>query len=232
MDPIFNHYCHVLDSLMEEHTYWKYYFAHPYCRAWSYETDNGIIIATGATRCAIVDPTMDTIVKFDLAGYNGNCKQEEERYLKAEMNGDDKFLCSCRYLGTYTRTIVMPCLQDVEAQVSYSMDIEDWDDLDLDNIPEKEYTISLPLYAYDYAKDFVEFHFETAKTYEDKCRKSTSPLATSDWEVAANFISCWGFQNFIKFSQFCLNNNINDLHSGNVGWCKGKLVVIDYAGFY
>jgi len=41
----------------------------------------------------------------------------------------------------------------------------------------------------------------------------------------------WGEEKAENFLDFCSENNINDLHSGNFGYRNGMLVIIDYSGF-
>ena len=41
----------------------------------------------------------------------------------------------------------------------------------------------------------------------------------------------WGEEIAEDFLDFCNENNINDLHSGNFGYRDGQLVIIDYSGF-
>lgn len=85
------------------------------------------------------------------------------------------------------------------------------------------------LYAYKKAKCGYRSHI-----YDDssvKCFKG-SPLSDRNECIAADLIEDWGIDMFRNLNLFCEENEINDIHCGNVGWIAGKLVLIDYAGYH
>lgn len=53
----------------------------------------------------------------------------------------------------------------------------------------------------------------------------------SSIEVVEFLSSKWGEEIYSTFVDFCSTNNIDDLHSGNVGFLRGSVVCVDYAGW-
>lgn len=59
-----------------------------------------------------------------------------------------------------------------------------------------------------------------------------SPLKERCSSVAADLLRDWGEEVFARLNQFCIKFKINDLHSNNVGYIAGKLIIIDFAGYH
>ena len=97
-------------------------------------------------------------------------------------------------------------------------------------INEEKY-ISLQLYAYPRAISFSSYRYNYLSKEEEE-EISESPLAQRNELIAAAFIQDWGFDKFEALSEFCEDCDINDIHTGNVGIIRGKIVLIDYAGFH
>lgn len=62
--------------------------------------------------------------------------------------------------------------------------------------------------------------------------RAASPLTERCWSIGEDICTDWGKGMFARLSEFCEDNDINDIHSGNVGRIDGKLVLIDYAGYH
>lgn len=111
-------------------------------------------------------------------------------------------------------------IDDMMAEEEY---VGDW-------VDEENY-IYLRLYAAKRAISFSNGNYLNLEEEEHPIPK-TSPLAERSKHIAAAFIHDWGIEQFEKLDKFCRNKRINDIHRGNVGLINGKVVLIDYAGYY
>ena len=60
-----------------------------------------------------------------------------------------------------------------------------------------------------------------------------SELNCSGDEYVENLLSFhYDHKRLDNFLDFCEENDINDIHTGNVGYINGRLVVIDYSGYH
>ena len=87
------------------------------------------------------------------------------------------------------------------------------------------------LYGYKKAKMTYRSRKIDANEEEELTPYADSPLRERNDCIAADLLHDWGTELFEKLDWFCANNDINDLHNGNVGYVDGKLVLIDYSGF-
>ena len=67
---------------------------------------------------------------------------------------------------------------------------------------------------------------------EEKVLRSGSDFTKHNTLVATLFAETYGYEEFLRLNDFLEWYDINDLHSGNIGYINGKLVFIDYAGYY
>ena len=88
----------------------------------------------------------------------------------------------------------------------------------------------IPLYAFRKAK--CNYHSRNLFNEElEYIKTHKSPLSERNKSVAADLLKSWNEDIFEALSEFCYENEINDLHGNNVGWIDGKLVLIDFAGY-
>ena len=109
---IFNHFKNILDDLIDESNFFKYYFQAPtsldedvYWEDWE-ECEaiysNSTSIRFGASRGCLIDDTYDYVVKFDLteSDESPTCSDEVLIYDAAAQNGLERFFAKPIYLGT------------------------------------------------------------------------------------------------------------------------------------
>ena len=97
----------------------------------------------------------------------------------------------------------------------------------------KELVIRFPLYAYPRAKRYEFFKKEEEQNISlvDFVSKSNSPLIERGNDIGYAFAERYGEEEFLELSEFLEEENINDLHSGNIMERNGNLILTDYAGY-
>lgn len=230
MDKTFKFYSEALDYVIENSNFWANYFLSPY------SFDNplpeftmDVDVCCGVSRCALVSDSMDEVVKFDFGG--AFCQNELDIYRAAKEQHLDECFAAVRYLGTYIKNVRIPVICDLP----YFMDELSVSDSVEDKILEEgkmqDCTICLPLYAYEKVSHY--YYGSTTVTDDDKafCGHN-SPLVERSREVGAAIRHCWGDEVYWELSDFCNEWDINDLHTGNVGWRGKDFVIMDYAGWH
>lgn len=81
-------------------------------------------------------------------------------------------------------------------------------------------------YSKRYPKDQKKESVDSAKK---TCKEKNYYCFNANW--LADVLECYGEEIFNKFCQFIQDEKINDLHSDNIGYCRGKPVLFDYSGF-
>lgn len=249
LNKTFQHFNSILDQLIEDNSYFAFYFQSPFSiedegsLSYGYNAPRNISMYCGATRGVIADADWDEVVKFELDGYEDEvspCAAEVSIYEAAVAANLSKCFVKPRYLGTYVKTI-----KAYPASLIYEHDDEDAcydmsessfcrmvNEMGLSEEDMREVTIKLPLYAYEKANnvgwtcdEYEDEEGEIAKSYD-------SPLMERAEEVAASFVHEYGEVVYAELSSFLNEWCVNDLHCGNVGWINGRLVLIDYAGYH
>ena len=59
-----------------------------------------------------------------------------------------------------------------------------------------------------------------------------SPLTERQSAIAATFIKELGLDLFLQISNLLEEEEVNDMHGGNIGYMNGHLVIVDYAGYH
>lgn len=247
---IFNHYANILDDLIEEYDFFKYYFQNPF----SLDEDvyygdfsealfskNHLNICCGATRNCLIDEWFDWVVKFNNPEdyESGSCEDEVNIYAIAKANGMEKYFAEPIYLGEYTKEIYFYnyntleynmeryCMFDeVSFYKEYQKAAEKY------GMEKKEITIRIPLYAFPRAEryDFYKDQKEDPHLKE-VVSKSNSPLNERSTVIGYAFAAKYGEEEFIKFSSFLEAEKINDIHTGNIMMRNGDFILTDYAGY-
>ena len=98
----------------------------------------------------------------------------------------------------------------------------------------QEKAVSFNDYYYDeesdhYSEDESKYTDEQRNSTKEKCKENKISNFNNLW--LTDFIQYYGADMFVKFSQFIRNNNINDLHDGNIGYIGNRPVLIDYSGW-
>lgn len=249
-DMIFKHYSRILDDLIDEYNFFRYYFQRPYSIGddilGEYEAETFqawcLDIRFGISRGCLIDNSYDYVVKFDFPDEieNACCDDEVYIYNQAKCEGFEKYLAEPIFLGVYTKTINTYSAYDINTSMDdfYGFDEEDFsnklqsakNDFGFER---EEITIELPLYAYPRAEyyNFPRVSDEdSARLAKSNCEES--PLLERSMAVAATFMRQYGEEVFDAFSEFLQTMKINDLHAGNVMKHNGHLILTDYCGYH
>lgn len=251
---IFNHFKNILDDLIDESNFFKYYFQYPF----SLEEDicwedweefdslysNSTSLRFGATRGCLIDDTYDWVVKFDLdeAMEHGTCDDEINFYEHAAQNHLEKYFAQPIYLGKYSKTFKFYDWCDIYEIFNGSPFFnENWfmdklqEIINNYDLTKKEITVTIPLYAYPRAEryDFYQHDYEMSQNQEalKKVSNSNSPLMERNSRIGFIFAEKYGEEEFFRLSEFLEEMSIDDLHSGNVMEINGELIITDYSGY-
>ena len=245
---IFNHFKNILDELIDDSNFFKYYFQYPisldediYWEDWE-ECEaiysNSTSIRFGASRGCLIDDTYDYVVKFDLTNDDEapTCSDEVLIYDAAAQNGLERFFAKPIYLGTYTKKIKFYAWDsDFEGHDYFD---EEFTNKKLQELGDKyglrkeEIEIRIPLYAYPKAErhEFHVYEKDQDETYRSVSH-SNSPLVEREAGIGYAFVSMYGEEIFDALTEFCDEHNINDLHTSNVMELNGELIFTDYCGY-
>lgn len=241
-ERVFRHYCHILDKLIDDFDYFKYYFQSPSSIddiIGEYEENfmPSLEIRFGISRGCLIDRGFGTVVKFNVMDKNGEpfalCEREERIYKLAQRSNFSKYLAECKYVGTYRKTIHsfyygdmwdnMPDVFD-ESKAESAFSAAEEDGLDKDEIE-----IVIPLYAYEEFPSSGDC--SSVDRSQAKGNYRNSPLGERNRIIAAAFMDYYGEAEYHDFSDFCELTGIDDLHLGNVYIDDCSVVLLDYAGF-
>ena len=190
----------------------------------------------GISRACIVDSDWDFVVKFTyLEDARGDaCERECSAYENAVDSGLEKYFAKPKYIGRYEWRGEGYSAREVFRELNINFDGDDEDILE--NIKEEEFQkkeIFICLYLYEYPKvETKSLYYTPSKEVEAKVKRSGSSFAQKNTFVAAYFVEKYGYEEFMKIADFLEWNEINDLHSGNIGYVGDKVIFIDYAGYY
>lgn len=237
MDAL-HYYTKLLDDLIDRNDFYKLFFQHPSCLECDREEfEFGLYF--GATRCGLV-PTNDEcgwILKFD-TDYDGRntslCETEIELYEKAVQYGVQNCFCEAKFLGWYEKDILFYEWNEIEDLV-WCADEEEFQNR-LSDIAAttalRPIHITLPLYAYRYAKDISLWGLSSTEEERRFVRSHRSPLTQRNENVGLRLLQDWGEEAYKELEKFVEKFRINDLHGGNIGEIDGKIVLTDYAGYH
>ena len=245
---IFNHYKKVLDNLIDNSLYFATYIQNPmyveggaiYGDDDEYGIPSNISIYTGATRACVVDYDYEWVVKFDIEEdhLGSACEREEQIFSHAVRANLDHYFVEATYIGTYRRTFPFYKFYNVY-KAAYVNEYEPADfvrtfyEFEHEFGQKDEITVEVPLYAYHRIDDYgiigPDHPSEKDKQFVNTHK---SPLSERNKAVAYEFMENYGAEEYQRLTDFLVEEQINDIHSGNVGFDEGKFVLIDYAGYH
>ena len=194
----------------------------------------------GISRACIVSKDWNYVVKFthteDRRG--DPCDRECTYYENAVDSNIEMYFVEPKYIGTYTwrgngywARRVFRDISYIDFSANSDEDImEKIQEEDLDTI--EPISIRLELYEYPKVEEAKLGYYTPSKELQNMVRKSGSNFAERNTNVAAYFVEKYGYEEFTRLADFLEWNEINDLHSGNIGYLGKRLVFIDYAGYY
>ena len=235
---IFEHYTAMMDEMLQAHDFWKIYFQAP--MPLYNERELPFPLFSGATRSCLVDNNYPYVVKWDtLEVGDYGCEREAELYNEAIAQELDEYFLEPIYLGRYERTVVAYDANDfyderAEDEKYYPTEAEYSDTimaLDNEGLWPKQQTISLELWAYPRA-------VSASNTLQQEHSENARQVATSYPRYGLNLdppsIAAWvdeiGATRYQQLYDFLIDNDICDIHSGNIMQYKSHLVFSDYAG--
>lgn len=242
---VFAHFSDIIDNMLHYSLFFCTYFQNPYPAENIYgaiddlAVPENIAIKFGATRGCIVDEDYDYVVKFDVEEdkYGWACEREEKIYHAAVIEGVSNYFAECVYLGTYHKVIPFYSYSEIERKMDwYDYDGESFDNTFMqieDELGEiRDIVISIPLYAYPRASR--KYHSPSIDTDEiiNKAQKIISPMRDKNLAVAIDFIREYGEDEYQRVSDFMIEQDINDLHTGNFAFINNRYVCLDYSGFH
>ena len=244
-EAIFHHYEEILDELLSNSNFLQAFYQDPMAfegDTLHYFCDN-ITIACGVSRSCIIDKDYDYVVKFDILedeDYGSVCEREVEIFAEAKAQGLDQYFTEARYVGTYTRDFSFYALDDIirEADVCCLETDEDSFDEIFNEIEDELPTpqtihFSFRLYAYPKAElDRKTPCMSLSDAQSRSLRAMRSPLTGRSLQIGVLFIEEYGFEEYKRISKFAVEQRINDLHFGNIGFINDKIRFIDYGGFH
>ena len=187
--------------------------------------DDNFILASGVSKVAIIPKEKNYVIKIPYYGKyrksNGikcfdpyfssisksgdYCKSEEIIYNKAKANGLETFFAEIEQIGKIKSIPIY-----VQRKAVIFEDVYYPEDDEEENLNEHEISI---------------FKTITAK-YSDLVEDEYLPLS---W--MKDFICSYGELAFDKLYNFLSDNNIQDLHSENIGYISERPVLVDFSGF-
>ena len=187
--------------------------------------DDNFILASGVSKVAIIPKEKNYVIKIPYYGKyrksNGikcfdpyfssiskssdYCKSEEIIYNKAKANGLDTFFAEIEQIGKIKSIPIY-----VQRKAVIFEDVYYPEDDEEENLNEHEISI-----------------FKTITTkYSDLVEDEYIPIS---W--MKDFICSSGELAFDKLYNFLSDNNIQDLHSENIGYICERPVLVDFSGF-
>ena len=187
--------------------------------------DDNFILASGVSKVAIIPKEKNYVIKIPYYGKyrksNGikcfdpyfssisksgdYCKSEEIIYNKAKANGLDTFFAEIEQIGKIKSIPIY-----VQRKAVIFEDVYYPEDDEEENLNEREVSI-----------------FKTITTkYSDLVEDEYLPIS---W--MKDFICSYGELAFDKLYNFLSDNDIQDLHSENIGYICERPVLVDFSGF-
>ena len=201
-----------------------------------YMNFDGMEIWCGISRACIVDSDWDFVVKFTyLEDARGDaCERECSAYENAVDSGLEKYFAKPKYAGRYEWRGEGYLAREIFRDLNVDFDGDDEDILETikeEGFRKKEISVYLDLYEYPKVET-KSLYYTPSKEVETKVKRSGSSFAQKNTFVAAYFVEKYGYEEFMKIADFLEWNEINDLHSGNIGYVGDRVIFIDYAGYY
>lgn len=169
-------------------------------------------VYNGETRMVIIPNGKDYVLKIQYRDFNIDYNTGEERvYKQAVARGLEKCFAETAYIFNY-------CDHDI-----YAMELCD----------ANEDENNSRIYDYYYNEFCAENNldsddFQSQKEFDEQYDECEAEGSEGVIEYAATI---WGTELANKIEDFLDDMNVNDYHSGNIGFIGDWLVICDYAGY-
>lgn len=181
---------------------------------------------TGASKVVFIPKNKDYVVKIPFTGYSEDSFFEDEngdwydeyKYKEFEgaNNGNNDWDYCLRELYIYHKAKAAK-VERVFLKTIYEGTINDF-----------------PIYSQPKVSNFVEDRYVTCSKEEiestrEKIKKKNFNVFSPTWLFYA--FNYYGEDYIFRLLSFIKEEEICDLHCGNLGWVGNKPVIVDYAGF-
>lgn len=165
------------------------------------------VIERGETKTVLIYRDWDFVIKipnyYAYPKYD-YCKLESDKYQSAKDCGIEKLLLETAYL------ITAGCI-DLYVQPRFSCAATEHESM---------------------RKASRKTHNLENKKIVRKIAKTTYDGYRIDSVWLARALQLYGKKFFLRFEKWSHENRVGDLHRNNVGWLKGKPIILDYSGYY
>lgn len=165
------------------------------------------VIERGETKTVLIYRDWDFVIKIpNYYSYPtlDYCKLEEEKYQDAKTFNVEKLLLETAYL------ITAGCI-DLYVQPRFSCAATERQSM---------------------RKAAKKTHSLENKKIVHKIAHTTYDGYRIDSVWLARALQLYGKKFFLRFEKWSHKNKVGDLHKNNVGWLKGKPIILDYSGYY
>ena len=180
----------------------------------------GIWTGSGVTKFVIGDDNCDYIIKFSPNEPDFDyCGREVEVYEEAVRAGyADKFAwCAKLFDYEFNDWYTIPVYVMEWCQCSYDMIDDEMDDY--------HFTKYCTSHNIDKKADDAYDKYDSEDRYNHNHDERVMEWAYSVWGLDYHNPEHYDFCRFMR------DMSINDIHSGNWGWCNNRLVLVDYSGY-
>lgn len=214
-DGLREHFTEVLDNLVENYDFGVFLRTrdHGDFNCWRdscCDFDNyidGMWFLAGASKAVIKFEEEDYVIKIPFYNTKGldYCRVEYRNYLQAKKEGIEKMFAECYKLMDYGDCPI------------YIMELCDCGE---ETTTEVIASVLSPIREMNYdlndEDEWADFHEEVYDDEDSVNQYLGEVLDQSDYEA---------------LTEFCFENEINDLHAGNIGFIGSRVVLIDYSGY-
>lgn len=186
------------------------------------EEENFIETGTGASKVVAIYRGVPYVVKIPAIGHYEEDEDDEsfDKFVRFTGGNGDNAFDYCAAEANIYKEAVEAGFERYFAKTSFWKNTEG----------------GYPLYIQERvntgAWNYIEEPSAASKTIAESYERFCYKIRDTDW--VASFIDFFGEIEFLRFSNFLEEHELNDFHSGNLGYRlrTGEPVVFDYSGFY
>lgn len=233
---ILKHFADKFNEMIDTNEFWAIYFQDPFSIINSQQIPYPI--CCGISRGSYIDKDFPYVVKWQLTGDSLECEREEEIYNHACYDNVEQYFAESIYLGEYVR-----CVNTFSAADYHDMSSDEFypaaeefaaimTSMEQFGYERELQHIYLRLWAYPRAEvitRWIKPHSEEVYSSAKQSQASDDPLSM-DYNIACCWIDELGLAEYERLNAFLMENDVNDLHGGNIMRRNGQLIIIDYAG--
>lgn len=168
-------------------------------------SDFPVLIYTGETKAVLWNEDWPCVIKIPFSHRDFDyCRAEVRNYKKAVKEGLEQYFAFCDLLMEYP-------IGEGKTVPIYIMEYAEVDE--------------------DYARDTIYSYFTSGEHTVDSDYWGSLDDMDDEERVLAYLSDTLSVDEYETLRKFCMDNLINDLHTGNVAMHDGEIIFIDYSGF-